>query len=160
MEHSISAKWRTYVKERNAASKVERDERRAFEKRLAKEIGLNRRGFFKYVNSKLTVRPKISALRNENGEMIHDDKEMCDLSNRYFHSSFNQPTQGEDLPDMDYLCNENIGDIIVSPEIVKNRLEALNRFKGSGPDNIHPHVLKETAKSVCVPLSMIFKESL
>ena len=66
MEHSISAKWRTYVKERNAASKVERDERRAFEKRLAKEIGLNRRGFFKYVNSKLTVRPKISALINEN----------------------------------------------------------------------------------------------
>ena len=160
IEHKISAKWRTYVRKRNAASKVERDERRAFEKRLAKEIGLNRRGFFKYVNSKLTVRPKISALINENGEMIHDDKEMCDLSNRYFHSSFNQPTHEEDLPDMDYLCNENIGDINMSPEVVRKRLEALNRFKGSGPDNIHPHVLKETAASVSVPLSMIFKESL
>ena len=158
MEHRISTKWKTYVKERNAASKVERDEKRAFEKRLAKEIGLNRRGFFKYVTSKLTVRPKTSALRNENGEMIHDDKEMCNLSNRYFHSLFNQPTQEEDSPDMDYLCNENIGDMNVSPEIVKERLEALNRFKESGPDNIHPHVLKET--SVCVPLSMIFKESL
>ena len=158
MEHRRSAKWRTYVRERNAASKVERDEKRAFEKRLAKEIGLNRRGFFKYVTSKLTVRPKTSALRNENGEMIHDDKEMCNLSNRYFHSLFNQPTQEEDSPDMDYLCNENIGDMNVSPEIVKERLEALNRFKESGPDNIHPHVLKET--SVCVPLSMIFKESL
>ena len=43
---------------------------------------------------------------------------------------------------------------------VKKRLETLNRFKGSGPDNIHPHVLKETATSVYVPLSMIFKESL
>ena len=50
MEHSISAKWRTYVKERNAASKVERDERRAFDKRTAKDKGQNRRSFFKYVN--------------------------------------------------------------------------------------------------------------
>ena len=32
--------------------------------------------------------------------MIHDDKEMCDLSNRYFHSSFNLPAQEEDLPDI------------------------------------------------------------
>ncbi|CAL4065460.1 unnamed protein product, partial [Meganyctiphanes norvegica] len=56
--------------------------------------------------------------------------------------------------------NDNIGDIEITPEMVKNKLEKLNRFKGSGPDNIHPHVLRETASSVCSPLSMIFKESL
>ena len=44
--------------------------------------------------------------------------------------------------------------------MVKTKLIGLNRFKGSGPDNIHPHVLKETASSVCFPLSTIFKDSL
>ena len=55
---------------------------------------------------------------------------------------------------MEYLCNENIGEINVSPEIVKKRLEALNRFKESGLDNIHSHVLKETAASVCNPITL------
>ena len=92
--------------------------------------------------------------------MIHDEKEMCNLCNRYFHTAFTRPTPGEELPDMDCLCNENIRDIKVTPEIVKEKLEKLNKFKGSGPDNIHPHVLKETASSICIPLSLIFNESL
>ncbi|CAL4234819.1 unnamed protein product [Meganyctiphanes norvegica] len=160
MQHRRSAGWREYVRERNDASRIERDERRAYEKRLAKEIGVNKRGFFKYVNSKLTVRPEISALIRENGEIIHDEKEMSNICNCYFHTVFNRPTENEELPEMENLCNENIGDIEITPEMVKNKLEKLNRFKGSGPDNIHPHVLRETASSVCSPLSMIFKESL
>ena len=49
-----------YVRERNDAVRIARDEKRKFENKLAKEIGLNRRGFFKYVNSKLTVRTEIT----------------------------------------------------------------------------------------------------
>ena len=56
--------------------------------------------------------------------------------------------------------NEDIGDIEITPDMVKKKLENLNRFKGSGPDNIHTHVLRETASPVCSPMSMIFKESL
>ena len=89
MESKISHRWQEYVKERNKASRVERDERRAYEKRLAKEVGLNRRGFFKYVNSKLTVRPEISALIDVNGEIKHEEKELANICNSYFHSAFN-----------------------------------------------------------------------
>ena len=160
LEHKRSTRWREYVQERNLASKIERDEKRAFERKLAKEIGLNRKGFFKYVNSKLTVRPEISALINENGELVHDEKDMCNVCNRYFHSAFNQPIDGEELPEMDCICNIDIGNIEVTPEMVKEKLERLNKYKSCGPDNIHPHMLKETASSVCFPLSMIFEESL
>ena len=160
LEHKRSTRWREYVQERNLASKIEGDEKRAFEQKLAKEIGLNRKGFFKYVNSKLTVRPEISALINENGELVHDEKDMCNVCNRYFHSAFNQPIDGEELPEMDCICNIDIGNIEVTPEMVKEKLERLNKYKSCGPDNIHPHMLKETASSVCFPLSMIFEESL
>ena len=160
MENKISHRWREYVKERNKASRVERDERRAYEKRLAKEVGQNRRGFFKYVNSKLTVRPEISALTDVNGELKHDEKEMANICNNYFHSAFNRPVAGEELPEMEEVCNLGIEDFEITPEMVAKKLECLNKFKSCGPDNIHPHVLKETASSVSLPLSMIFQESL
>ena len=160
MAHKRSTKWRTYVRERNDAIRIARDERRKYEKKLAKEIGLNRRGFFKYVNSKLTVRPEISALTRENGELTHDETEMCNISNGYFHSAFNQPIDGEDLPEMECICDVDISNITITPDIVKKKLEKLNKYKSSGPDNIHPHVLREAASSICIPLSMIYEDSL
>ena len=160
MEHSSSIRWREYVRERNDACKIERDEQRAYEKKLAKDIEENRRGFFKYVNSKLTIRPEISALLDENGELKHDEKEMSNICNKYFHLVFNRPTENEVMPEMDTVCDEDISNIEITAEMVKTKLVGLNRFKGSGPDNIHPHVLKETASSVCFPLSTIFKDSL
>ena len=160
MESDRSEKRREYVKERNKAKRIERDERRAYEKRLANEVGTNRRGFFKYVNSKLTVRPEISALMNENGELIHDEKEMANVCNCYFHSVLNRPSDDGEMPEMEDLCDENIRDIEITTEMVKRKLENLNRYKGSGPDKMHPHVLRETAASISLPLSMIFKESL
>ena len=159
LEHKRSIRWREYVRKRNIASRIARNEKKAFEKKLTKEIGKNRRGFFKYVNSKLTVKPEISALRNVNGEIIHEEKEMSNICNTYFHSAFTRPTL-EELPEMESLCDENIQPIVVTPEIVRTKLEKLNKFKGSGPDNIHPHVLSETAATICNPLSMIFNESL
>ena len=160
MESKNSYRWREYVKDRNKASRVERDERRAYEKRLAKEVGLNRRGFFKYVNSKLTVRPEISALIDINGLIKHDEKEMANISNIYFHSAFNVPVDGEELPHMETLSEVNISNIEITAEKVAGKLEKLNKFKGSGPDNMHPHLLKEAAIPISIPLSMIFQESL
>ena len=160
MAHKRSTKWRTYVRERNDAIRIARDERRKYEKKLAEEIGLNRRGFFKYVNSKLTVRPEISALTKEDGELTHDETEMCNVCNGYFHSAFNRPIEGEDLPEMECVCDVDISNIVITPDIVRKKLEKLNKYKSSGPDNIHPHILREAASSICVPLSMIYEDSL
>ena len=160
MESKTSQKWRDYVKDRNRACRIERDERRAYEKRLAKEVGLNRRGFFKYVNSKLTVRPEISTLVDVNGEMKYEEQELADICNNYFHSAFNRPVDGEELPHMEQVSQENIENIEITPQMVTLKLEKLNKYKSSGPDNIHPHLLKETACTVNVPISMIFQESL
>ncbi|KAH3707456.1 hypothetical protein DPMN_066862 [Dreissena polymorpha] len=38
-------------------------------------------------------------------------------------------------------------------------LEQLNPVKSSGPDLLHPTVLKETKTAIVVPLSLIFKQS-
>ena len=160
MERKSSIRWRNYVKERNNYSKIERDEKRLYERKLAKEISKKKRDFFKYVNSKLTVKHEIVALKNENGEMKFDDKELCNISNRYFHSVFNIPIEGEQLPDLDKMCNVNIGSINISQDLIKSKLEKLNQFKAAGPDDMHPHLLRETAATITEPLCIIFKDSL
>ena len=160
MESKTSSKWRDYVKERNKTCKIERDEKRAYEKRLAKEVGLNRRGFFKYVNSRLTVRPEISTLIDENGDIKHEERELANICNKYFHSAFNRPVIGEEMPYMEEVCQEKIENFEITPQQVAKKLEKLNKFKSSGPDNIHPHLLRETASTVSEPLSKIFQESL
>ena len=39
-------------------------------KKLAKEARYNRRAFFKYVNSRLTVRPEITEMQNKDGTLV------------------------------------------------------------------------------------------
>ena len=46
LEKKRGSRWREYVKDRQKVEKIERQEKRAYEKKLAKEIGLNRRVFF------------------------------------------------------------------------------------------------------------------
>ena len=92
--------------------------------------------------------------------MKHEERDLANICNSYFHSAFNRPIAGEELPEMDTICETNIEVIEITPSIVAKKLEKLNKFKSSGPDSIHPHFLKETAYSVSVPLSMIFQESL
>ena len=160
MENRSSIRWREYVKERNKYSTLERDERRKYERDLAEKIKEDTRPFFKYVNSKLTVRPEISALIDENGQTVFDVKEMCNISNKYFHSVFNKPSNNSELPEMEQICDEDIESIDVTAELVKKKLEKVNKFKACGPDNMHPHILNATASSICVPLSLIYKDSL
>ena len=150
MEHSNSVRWREYVRDRNNACRIERDERRSYEKRLAKEVGVNRRGFFKYVNSKLTVRPEISALLNENGELKHDEKEMSNICNNYFHQVFNRPLDNEVLPEMESLCDEDVRHIKLTAEMVKKNLADLNRFK----DHLNSFLMILMGK--CLPYELIW----
>ena len=82
---------------------------------------------------------------------------MANVCNCYFHSVLNRPSDEGEMPEMEELCDENIRDIEITTEMVKRKLENLNRYKGSGPDKMHPHVLRETAASISLPLSMIFK---
>ena len=67
---------------------------------------------------------------------------------------------GEELPEMERMCEVDIRETVVSEEIVKKKLEGLNQYKSNGSDNLHPYVLRANAPAISSPLSMIFKESL
>ena len=68
------------------------------------------------------MRPEISALLNENGEMKHDEKEMSNICNYYFHQVFNRPIDNEVLPNIENLCDEDISNIEITAEMIKEKL--------------------------------------
>ena len=60
-------KYEEYRRETNVLKKKIRQAKRIYEKKLAKGVRHNKKAFYRYVNSKLTVRPEITEMLNENG---------------------------------------------------------------------------------------------
>ena len=152
-------KYEEYKREANALRKMIRQAKRTYEKKLAKGIRHNKRGFFKYVNSKLTVRPEITEMQDENGVLVDTDRDITNVMVKYFTSVYTGPNN-EQLPDMSENYETEISNIVISREDLQERLEKLNVNKSCGPDNIHPRVLKETARATSIPLEKIFTLSL
>ena len=111
------------------------------------------------MNSKLTVRPEITAMKNKQGTLVEDDKEMTNIIGRYFKEVFSEESTGE-MPEMDNQCDNQIGEVQICRVALQRILEKLNVNKSCGPDNMHPHLLQKTARTISVPLKIIFERSL
>ena len=112
--------WIDYKKESCKLRKNIRKARRLYEKKIAKNAGTNRRAFFKYVNSRLTVRPEITAMKGENGQQLEDDKGISETLAKYFNSVY-LPQSQEEMPDMQNLTNVQIGALIITREMVREK---------------------------------------
>mgnify|MGYP000403395009 CR=1 FL=1 len=131
-----------------------------FEKKLAREIKINPKAFWRYTNSKLKTRTKIGNLLNEDGSITTTSKEKADVLNKFFSSVFteeatqNIPTlapQYDGLP---------LDDIDIQSDTIKKKLLELKISKAAGPDGWHPRVLNELAAQLCEPLSILLRKSL
>ena len=158
-ENNTDRRWEEYKKERNRLRKNIRKARRNYERKIAKKARTNKRAFFKYVNSRLTVRPEITAMKNENGQLMEDDREIVEIMGKYFNDVWSS-YDGEEMPNMQMISESQIRSIVISIEVVQSRLEKLNVHKSCGPDELHPYVLQGTAKELSLPLTIIFQKSL
>ena len=98
-------------------------------------------------------------MKGENGQQLEDDKGISETLAKYFTSVY-LPQSQEEMPDMQNLTNVQIGALIITREMVREKLAKLNVNKSCGPDGIHPHVLQRSASAMCKPLQIIFQMSL
>jgi len=61
---------------------------------------------------------------------------------------------------MDIQCDRQIGEVQICRASLQKILEKLKVNKSCGPDNLHPHLLQKTARTISVPLKLIFEKSL
>ena len=148
-----------YKRKADLFKKKARQAKRLYEKRLAKGVRHNKRAFFRYVNSKLTVRPEITEMKNEYGRLIDSDEGITSIMVKYF-SSVHTATSNDEMPEMNPMYEREISNLEIKREDIQSRLEKLKVNKSCGPDNMNPYVLQKTASAVSVPLEKIFKQSL
>ena len=148
---------------RNRTTAAYKRAKRNFEVKLASNIKNDSKSFYSYVRSMSRTPDKIGPIKDANGVLVNDYEVMCKLFNDYFGSVFTvensannvQPEQVFKGDQCDMLC-----DVVLSEDIVRNKLQNLSVNKSVGVDGIAPRVLFECASIISKPLSFIFRKSL
>ena len=149
-----------YMRCKNNLRALTRSLRKDFENDLARNAKEKPKLFWKYANSRLKTRSQITSLKKPDTSYAATEKGKADTLNDYFASVFTEEDLS-DIPSVPHMhCNETIGDIYITPEMVRTKLEQLNPNKSPGHDNIHPFTLREIADIICVPMAMLFNKSL
>jgi hypothetical protein len=94
-----------------------------------------------------------------NNEKVTEGTEICKAFNEFFKSVFGAPIESTDT---NYERNtiESISKIHISVDVVEKHLKRLNPNKGAGCDGIPPIFWQKCAKTLSLPISLIYNNSL
>ena len=132
-----------------------------FETNVASEAKNNPKILFSYVKSKQVVKDQIRLLHSKDGNALTEMQDIANELNNHFSSVFAADTDSTN-PRLQTRINTSCGQIsesMLSDELIKKRLHRIDGNKSSGPDGVHPLILKHCAESLATPLSIIFNKS-
>ena len=93
------------------------------------------------------------------GTKTKTDKEKVEVLSDFFKSVYT--VEGDSpIPPFKADTNKILSTLNITKNDVLLALKALNVNKSSGPDGVHPRILKELANELCTPLHKLFERSL
>ena len=95
-----------------------------------------------------------------NNEYAEDDLRKANMLNNYFALQSSVNDNNSLLPQSIYVQHEQLENIHISVQDVRDVLDHLDPSKASGPDMISPRLLKEGSPVLARPLSLLFNRSL
>ncbi|CAM4646594.1 unnamed protein product [Lepidochelys kempii] len=128
------------------------------ELQLARDVKSNKKGFFRYVGNKKKAKESVGPLLNEGGNLVTEDVEKANVLNAFFASVFTNKVSSQTAALGNTAWGVG-GQLSVEKEVVRDYLEKLDVHKSTGPDALHPRVLKELAAVIAEPLAIIFENS-
>ena len=169
-----------YIQERNRTTKKIRKAKKWYERKIAKLSKANPKLFYKYCNFK--GKKKLNHIRlykdSTKTSIASDELTNANILNDFFSTVY---TEEIDAPELilnaatKWLYGEEseepfsfmgvspetlFEDVTVSEEEILGLLEELDVTKSTVSSCIHPQILKEAAKELAYPLSIIFNKSL
>ena len=149
-----------YNRTKQMAIYVTKKARTEFETRIANNIKENPKEFYSYVNNKTTVRSEIAVLKNRDGELAILPHEKAEMLNTFFASVFTKEDTANIPEPESKVLQSMLSTIIVTEQMVRDRLKEQKPGKSAGPDGIHSRVVVETQEQLVGPLTIIFNKSL
>ena len=153
-----------YKEALNAATNEVGKSKRNFEHKLAQNIKSDSKSFYAYVRRKQHVRDRVGPLEDNAGNIITEGVVlMAEELNTHFSSVFTrEDTSSFTVPETKFEGSEGerLGQIVVNPDIVANKINNMKENKSPGVDGIAPKILKETVEQICTPLAHVFNMSL
>ena len=161
-ETKAKCKQVRWKKQRNKVSRLIKEAEIKFETDVANQAKTNPKKLWKYIKSKTYVKSRIAPLLNRKTKKLTvNDQEKAEVLAAQFASVMVKEDDGETpkLPNRT-LLTPPLSSILVTEEMVLEKLKKLDASKSPGPDDIHPRVLKETAPAITPALTKLFNESL
>lgn len=145
---------------RDRAKSLENDMFSKYILSIEANISTNPKAFWSFIKTKNQANSYPAVLKfgqkaSERGEDI------CNLFSDYFHSTFLDNTHIQYSLQDTASCSttSDIGDIEVDVKEVYGLLKSLDLNKSAGPDNIPAIFIVSCAKSLAIPLSILFRRS-
>ena len=149
-----------YNRTKQMAIYVTKKARTEFETRIANNIKENPKEFYSYVNNKTTMRSEIAVLKNRDGELAILPHEKAEMLNTFFASVFTKEDTANIPEPESKVLQSMLSTIIVTEQMVRDRLKEQKPGKSAGPDGMHSRVVVETQEQLVGPLTIIFNKSL
>ena len=107
-------------------------------------------------NSKTNIPPL-----EKNGVIISDDLGKANAFNDFFRDQSLINSVNARLPQIiPYNVNSELSSLTLTPSEIESILKSLPLGKATGPDGIHNRVLRELARELSLPFSLLFNQSL
>lgn len=90
------------------------------------------------------------------GSTVSDGKAICDAFNSFFENVFGSPSIESIARDETVSATDTISVIGISSETIHKKLLSLDVSKGAGSDGIPPLFLRNCAKTLCIPLALLY----
>ena len=155
--------YEVYKEALNAATNEVRKSKRHFEHKLAQNIKSDSKSLYAYVRSKPNVRDKFGPLEDNTGNIITEGVLMAEELNMHFSSVFTrEDTSWLPVPETKFngTEGERLGKLVITPQVLANKINNMKDNKSPGVDGIAPKILKESVEQICKPLSHVCNMSL
>ena len=139
--HSMSPHdFQIYAKQRNVVKSKIRSAQRNYEEQLINKFNVNSKAFYSYVKSKQKIKASIPHLKVNGNSTTSNNLETAEVLNSFFQSTFTHENTDK-IPAFLSRSDACITDIIVTKDMVFEKISKLKPFKAPGPDEIHPYTV-------------------
>ena len=157
--------WSSFRAARNEYQRNLKDAEMKYNENLASKLknndSISPRRWWSIAKSFLGFKSESTLPPIIDGDKLHfDNLSKAEAFNAFFLNHSTLDTSNAILPDMLPTTDSFIDSVIVSENEVLNILKSLDVSKSTGPDNISPRMLRETAESITPSLTKLFRLSL